>query len=190
MGSLKAGQVVPEDRPDLIITPNDDLDPRGSTIDVLGPVGPTPDGIMIAVLIREKQTIAKFEIREASGPPKKIKLYNDPKNETALKAWHHTSPNQQWVVYYAEANEVPHAPFDTKFSLKPKPNDPQDVLWVVVKKNDGFGTNHRLYGWTEYPKATPARAAQGGKGAGNRRGGGTARPPAKSPPARASKRRR
>jgi len=156
MGSLTvSGQVVNKDRPDLVITPDDDpaSQPRQSTIDVNGPINdPLPNGVKVALLIRGTQRVQTFKIKKPGGGVTTPAAVNDPTDNRQLRAWHHTSDKQQWAVFKIEGGEVPSFPFKTQFMLQPKPKEPQDVLWVVVNFNEGFGVEHRLYGWTEYPK--------------------------------------
>ena len=177
MGSaLRGGPVVVRDNEGLLISPGDDnlVGERESEVKVAQGVDPTaPQGAYIAVLIRKRQSVKKFWIKQTDDTWHKC-AKSATVDTSPLDTWQHVSPKQQWVAFEVPYANMPHFPWTTKFGLNGEHLDPQDILWVAVRKEDGFGANHRLYGWTEYPKSSK-RARAGAR----RRG--AARPRRKAP---------
>jgi len=184
-GLVRDGQRIPQDLEGIRINPGSDNSngDRQSTVDVAANVTvPGAVDLRIAVLIEEPQSVTTFSIKQAHGGYEPDETTTDT-DRTALKAWHHTSPNQKWVAFDVLTDYVPASfPWVTKFKLSPKHTEPQDVLWVAVLKSEGFGFHHRLFGWTQYPKPSPNGRS--------RRGPAPAKKPARPKPARRTKRRR
>ena len=110
-------------------------------------------GVRLAVLVGQSQQIARFAIRQADNtyyPPERAATEAD--DRQILDEWMVTAPGKQWHVFFVPSDRMPPFPWRTQFRLAP-PNQ-GDVLWVAVLDGEGFGMNHGVYGWTEYPRQT------------------------------------
>jgi hypothetical protein len=156
MGSLVAEQrIAVHDREGLVITPGNEPNggPRESEVTLAsGVVMGTPPEIHVALLVQANQRVERFDIKLAHGW-QAATPFSDQASDDALRAWQHTSPNQQWLLFKVPVL-IP--PYHTRFKLVDstghKPGQPQEILWVAVRSDEGFAYNHRLYGWTQYPK--------------------------------------